>query len=79
LDLKPISLTKCEFKKDWGRWVVNRFHNIVEQDNGYTYTPTSTSPSKDQHFNGLHVIEANSAEKVGQPNMHTDLETLGLK
>jgi hypothetical protein len=45
----------------------------------YTSTPTFTSPSKDQHSNGLHVIEAKNIEKVGQPSMHMDLETLGLK
>jgi hypothetical protein len=60
-------------------WVVDRFHNRIEWDGGYTYTQTSTSPSKDQYSNGLHVTKANNVEKVGQPNMHTDLETLWLK
>ncbi len=60
-------------------WVVDRCHSIVKRDSGYTYTPTFTSPSKDRHSDGLRVIEANNVEKVGQPNMHTNLETLGLK
>jgi hypothetical protein len=34
---------------------------------------------KDQHSDGLHVIKAKNTKKVGQPSMHTDLETLGLK
>jgi hypothetical protein len=67
-----------KLRKVVGR-VVDRSHNIVERNNGYTYTPTSTSPSKDQHFDGLHVTEANIVEMVGQPIVHTNLETLGLK
>jgi hypothetical protein len=59
--------------------MVHKSHNTFEQDSGYTSTPTSTSPSKGQHFDGFHVIEINSVEKVRQPSMHTDLETLGLK
>jgi hypothetical protein len=59
--------------------VVDKSHSIVEQVSGYTSIPTSMSPSKDQHSDGLHVIEVESTKKVGQPNMHMDLETSGLK
>jgi hypothetical protein len=37
------------------------------------------SPSKDQHFDGFHVIKTKNAKKDGQPSMHTDFETSGLK
>ncbi len=75
---KPYKLqVRKKLRKVVG-WVVNKSHNIVEQDNGYTSTPTSTSPSKDQHSDGLNVMETNSAQKVGQPNMYMNLETLRL-
>jgi hypothetical protein len=61
------------------RWVVNKSHNTIEQDNGITSTPTSTSPSKDQHSDGLHVIEVENIEKDGQPSIHMDLEKPRLK
>ncbi len=38
--------------------MVDKFHNIVKQDSGFKSTLTFTSPSKDQHFDGLHVTEA---------------------
>jgi len=60
-------------------WVVDKWHSIVEYNNGYTSTPTFTSPSKDQHSYGLHVIKEKNVKKVWQPNMYIDLETLGLK
>jgi hypothetical protein len=59
--------------------VVDKSHSRIEHVNGYTSIPTSTSPSKDQHYDGLHVIEVENTKKVGQPNMHMDLETSGLK
>ncbi len=61
-------------------WVVDKFHNINEQDSGFTSTLTSMSPSKYQHFNGPHVTKVKSAEKDGQlPSMHTDLGKPRLK
>jgi len=63
-------------------WVINKFHNILEHDNGETSTSTSTSPSEDQHYNGLHVIkiyETEGVEKDGQPSMYTNLEKPRLK
>jgi hypothetical protein len=60
-------------------WVVNKFHNTIEQNRGFTFIPTSMSPSKDQHFDGFHVIKAENAKKDRQPSMHTNLETLRLK
>jgi hypothetical protein len=46
-------------------WVVNKSHNTIEQENGFTSTPTSTSPSKDQHSDGLHAIEVENIENDG--------------
>jgi hypothetical protein len=76
---KPYKMQAQKRLKKVARWMVHKSHNTFEQDSGYTSTPTSTSPSKGQHFDGFHVIEINSVEKVRQPSMHTDLETLGLK
>jgi len=62
------------------KWAVDKFHNRNEHDSGFTSIPNFTSPSKDQHFDGLHVIEVESVEKDRQlPNMHTDLEKPRLK
>ncbi len=61
-------------------WVVDKFHNISGQHNGFTSIPTSMSPSKDQHFNALHVTKVENVKKDGQlPNMHMDLEKPRLK
>jgi hypothetical protein len=63
-------------------WVVDKFHNILEHDSEETSTSTFTSPSKDQHSNGFHVIklsEVESVEKDGQPSMYTNLEIPKLK
>ncbi len=45
----------------------------------YIYSNQATSPSKDQHSDGLHVTSAKNIENDGQPNMHTDLERPKLK
>jgi hypothetical protein len=37
------------------------------------------SPSKDQHFDGFHVIKIESPKKDGLLSMHTNLETSRLK
>ncbi len=37
--------------------MVDKFHIIFEHDNEETSTSTFTSPSKDQHSNGLRVIK----------------------
>jgi len=59
--------------------VVDKSHNTIEQSKGFTFSPTSMSPSKDQHFDGFHVIKIESPKKDGLLSMHTNLETSRLK
>ncbi len=67
---KPHKVQVWKRLKKVARWVVDRSHSTIEQDSGYTSTPTSTSPSKDQHSDGLHLIKVNIAKKVKQLSMH---------
>jgi hypothetical protein len=62
---KPCKMQVQKRLKKVVGWVVDKFHNISEQDSGFTSTPTFTSPSKYQHFNGLHVTKVESDEKDG--------------
>jgi hypothetical protein len=75
-----MQVSKISKKVAW--WVVDKFHSKLEHDSGETSTSTFTSPSKDQHLNGLHVIKLSkvkSVEKDGQPSMYTNLEKPKLK
>ncbi len=79
---KPYKMQVSKISKKVAWWVVDKFHSKLEHDSGETSTSTFTSPSKDQHLNGLHVIKLSkvkSVEKDGQPSMYTNLEKPKLK